>query len=113
MGEVGRKFEAQQFYVPGMLVAARAMKSGLSVLRPHLIRTGIKSVSAVVMDTIKGDLRDIGKNLVAMMLEETGFEVVDLGADVSRDVFHYGSGGTSTVFPDNECVIDHDHVSDA
>lgn len=87
MEEVGRKFEVQEFYVPEMLIAARAMKSGLSVLKPHLIRTGIKPVGKIVLGTVKGDLHDIGKNLVAMMLEGTGFEVIDLGADVSPDVF--------------------------
>jgi 5-methyltetrahydrofolate--homocysteine methyltransferase len=87
MDEVGRKFEAQEFYVPEMLIAARAMKSGLSVLKPHLIRMGIKPVAKVIVGTVKGDLHDIGKNLVAMMLEGAGFEVIDLGVDVSRDMF--------------------------
>ena len=87
MDEVGRKFEAQEFYVPEMLIAARAMKSGLSVLKPHLIKSGIEPIGKVALGTVKGDLHDIGKNLVAMMLEGTGFEVIDLGVDVSHDAF--------------------------
>lgn len=87
MDEVGRKFEAQEFYVPEMLISARAMKSGLSMLRPHLIETGIKPIGKIALGTVKGDLHDIGKNLVAMMLEGTGFEVLDLGVDISPDMF--------------------------
>jgi len=87
MGEVGRLFEAQEFYVPEMLVSARAMQAGVVLLRPLLMQADIQSSGAVVIGTVKGDLHDIGKNLVAMMLEGAGFEVHDLGTDVSPDRF--------------------------
>jgi 5-methyltetrahydrofolate--homocysteine methyltransferase len=70
-----------------MLVAARSMQSGLGVLRPHLVNTGIKPVGKVVIGTVQGDIHDIGKNLVAMMLEGAGFEVIDLGVNVSAQGF--------------------------
>ena len=70
-----------------MLVAARAMKFGVEVLRPHLVAAGVKPIGTVVMGTVQGDLHDIGKNLVIMMLEGTGFRVVDLGVDVPADKF--------------------------
>jgi len=89
MEEVGLRFKAQEFYVPEMLIAARAMKSGLSVLKPHLIEAGIEPVGKVVLGSVKGDLHDIGKNLVAMMLEGSGFEVLDLGVDVPPEKFVY------------------------
>jgi 5-methyltetrahydrofolate--homocysteine methyltransferase len=87
MTEVGRRFECAEFYVPEMLISARAMKSGLALLRPHLIAANVQAVGKVVIGTVQGDLHDIGKNLVAMMLEGAGLEVVDLGADVSPDKF--------------------------
>jgi 5-methyltetrahydrofolate--homocysteine methyltransferase len=87
MGEVGRLFEAGEFFVPEMLIAARAMKSGLELLRPHLAAANVQAIGKVVIGTVQGDLHDIGKNLVAMMLEGAGFEVIDLGADVSPDKF--------------------------
>jgi 5-methyltetrahydrofolate--homocysteine methyltransferase len=87
MTEVGGRFERHEFYVPEMLIAARAMKHGVEVLRPLLVEAGIKPVGTVVMGTVAGDLHDIGKNLVVMMLEGTGFQVVDLGVDVSADAF--------------------------
>ena len=87
MTEVGRRFEAAEFYVPEMLISARAMKSGLVLLRPHLIAAKVKAVGKVVIGTVQGDLHDIGKNLVGMMLEGAGFEVVDLGIDVSPDKY--------------------------
>jgi len=87
MTEVGNRFECGDFFVPEMLVAARAMQGGLVILKPHLIEKGIKSISKVVIGTVKGDLHDIGKNLVAMMLEGAGFEIHDLGTDVSPDKF--------------------------
>jgi 5-methyltetrahydrofolate--homocysteine methyltransferase len=83
MEEVGRRFECAEFYVPEMLISARAMKAGLAILRPHLIAANVQAVGKVVIGTVQGDLHDIGKNLVGMMLEGAGFEVVDLGADVS------------------------------
>ena len=87
MEEVGRRFECNEFYVPEMLISARAMKSGLSLLRPHLIAANVQAVGKVVIGTVQGDLHDIGKNLVGMMLEGAGFEVVDLGADVPPEKF--------------------------
>ena len=82
MGEVGKRFEEGDFFVPEMLIAARAMQAGLGLLKPHLAEGDVKSSGKVVIGTVKGDLHDIGKNLVAMMLEGAGFEVVDLGTDV-------------------------------
>jgi 5-methyltetrahydrofolate--homocysteine methyltransferase len=83
MKEVGRLFECGEFFVPEMLVAGRAMKAGLERLRPKLAASSIQPIGKVVIGTVQGDLHDIGKNLVAMMLEGSGFEVVDLGVDVS------------------------------
>ncbi len=87
MDEVGRRYEQGDFFVPEMLVAARAMQSGLHILRPHLVKGGIKSAGKIAIGTVKGDLHDIGKNLVAMMLEGAGFEVHDLGTDVDPQKF--------------------------
>jgi 5-methyltetrahydrofolate--homocysteine methyltransferase len=87
MKEVGARFEAGEFFVPEMLIAARAMQAGLAILKPLLISGGIQSSGKVVIGTVKGDLHDIGKNLVAMMLEGAGFEVFDLGTDVSPEKF--------------------------
>jgi len=83
MEEVGRRFECGEYYVPEMLVSARAMKGGMKLLRPHLIAAKIQAIGKVIIGTVQGDLHDIGKNLVGMMLEGAGFEVVDLGVDVS------------------------------
>jgi 5-methyltetrahydrofolate--homocysteine methyltransferase len=85
MSEVGRMFENGEFYVPEMLISARAMKGGLAILRPQLAAANIKAIGRVVIGTVQGDLHDIGKNLVGMMLEGAGFEVIDLGADVSPE----------------------------
>ncbi len=87
MEEVGRRFECGEYYVPEMLVSARAMKTGLALLRPHLVAAKVQAVGRVVIGTVQGDLHDIGKNLVGMMLEGAGFEVIDLGVDVSPDKF--------------------------
>jgi 5-methyltetrahydrofolate--homocysteine methyltransferase len=87
MSEVGRQFEAGDFFVPEMLIAARAMSGGLEILKPLLAKSGIKSTGRIVIGTVKGDLHDIGKNLVGMMLEGAGFEVIDLGSDVTPDKF--------------------------
>ncbi|OQX85615.1 methyltransferase [candidate division KSB1 bacterium 4484_87] len=87
MDEVGRRFRNNEFYVPEVLIAARAMKSGMKILRPLLAETGVKPMARIAIGTVKGDLHDIGKNLVGMMLEGAGFEVVDLGVDVSSDKF--------------------------
>ncbi|OGO11375.1 MAG: methyltransferase [Chloroflexi bacterium RBG_19FT_COMBO_50_10] len=87
MTEVGRRFECGEYFVPELLISARAMKSGLALLRPYLIAANVQAVGKVVIGTVQGDLHDIGKNLVGMMLEGAGFEVVDLGADVSPDKY--------------------------
>ena len=87
MKEVGELFERQEFYVPEMLVAARAMQSGLTLLKPQLIESGVPTAGKVVLGTVKGDLHDIGKSLVGMMLEGAGFEVIDLGTDVGPEKF--------------------------
>lgn len=87
MAEVGRRFEEGEFFVPEMLVAARAMQSGLGLLKPHLQKEKFKSKGKVAVGTVKGDLHDIGKNLVAMMLEGAGFEIQDLGNDVPPEKF--------------------------
>ncbi len=87
MNEVGRLFEEGEYFVPEMLIAARAMQAGLAVLKPQLVQADIKSTGKVVTGTVKGDLHDIGKNLVAMMLEGAAFEIVDLGSDVSPETF--------------------------
>ncbi len=90
MAEVGRMFECGEFYVPEMLISARAMKGGLALLRPHLIAAKVEPIGKVVIGTVQGDIHDIGKNLVGMMLEGAGFEVTDLGADVSPEEFVEG-----------------------
>jgi 5-methyltetrahydrofolate--homocysteine methyltransferase len=87
MREVGCRFEAGDYYVPEMLVAARAMQTGMAILKPYLQQTDRKSSGKVVIGTVKGDLHDIGKNLVALMLEGAGFEIKDLGADVPIEEF--------------------------
>jgi 5-methyltetrahydrofolate--homocysteine methyltransferase len=87
MQVVGDKFRCNEVYVPEVLVAARAMKKSLGLLKPLLTQTGAKPVGTAVIGTVKGDLHDIGKNLVGMMLEGAGFEVVDLGADVAPEKF--------------------------
>jgi 5-methyltetrahydrofolate--homocysteine methyltransferase len=87
MAEVGRLFEAQEYYVPEMLISAKAMQGGLSILRPLLVASGLKPAGKVVFGTVKGDLHDIGKNLVMMMLEGAGYQVIDLGVDVAPDKF--------------------------
>jgi len=87
MDEVGARFEQGEMFVPEMLIAARAMKGGLAILKPQLTEAGIDYLGRVVIGTVKGDLHDIGKNLVGMMLEGSGFEVIDLGIDVPPDRF--------------------------
>ncbi len=83
MGIVGDKFKNGEIFVPEMLVAARAMKKGVEVLKPHLASGSTGALGKVIIATVAGDLHDIGKNLVAMMIESAGFEVIDLGVDVS------------------------------
>ncbi len=87
MDEVGRLFEAEEYFVPELLLAGRAMKSAMELLRPLLVAAGQRMAVRVVIGTVKGDLHDIGKNIVASMLEGGGFEVIDLGADVSPENF--------------------------
>lgn len=87
MGEVGRLFEEGEYFVPEMLISARAMQAGLEILKPFLVESGVEPIGKVVIGTVKGDLHDIGKNLVAMMLEGAGFEIIDLGVDVSPERF--------------------------
>ncbi len=87
MDEVGRRFEAQEFYIPEIMLAAHAMKTAMEPLRPLLAARGAEPAGRVVIGTIKGDLHDIGKNLVVSMLEGAGFEVIDLGTDVSSEKF--------------------------
>ena len=87
MDEVGRRFKNNEFYVPEVLIAARAMKAGMAVLEPVLIKTGVESRGRVVLGTANGDLHDIGKNLVGVMLKGAGFEIIDLGADVPAEKF--------------------------
>jgi len=87
MSEVGRRFKANEFYVPEVLIAARAMHAALDVLKPLLAESDVQPVGYVAIGTVKGDLHDIGKNLVAMMLEGAGFQVIDLGVDVPPEKF--------------------------
>jgi 5-methyltetrahydrofolate--homocysteine methyltransferase len=83
MTEVGRLFEAGEYYLPEMVMSARAMKSALQALKPSLVKVGMRSTGKVALGTVQGDLHDIGKNMVGMMMEGVGFEVLDLGNDVS------------------------------
>lgn len=87
MQEVGRLFEEGEYFVPEMLIAARAMKAALAILQPLLVDQGVEPLGRIAIGTVKGDLHDIGKSLVAMMLEGAGFEVVDLGVDVAPEQF--------------------------
>jgi 5-methyltetrahydrofolate--homocysteine methyltransferase len=87
MDVVGARFKKNEIYIPEVLLAARAMKMGMDILKPEIIKAGIKPVGKCLVGTVQGDLHDIGKNLVAMMLEGAGFEVVDLGVDVGPDKF--------------------------
>jgi 5-methyltetrahydrofolate--homocysteine methyltransferase len=87
MAEVGRRFEDGEYFVPEMLIAARAMQLGMTILKPQLKDANIAASGKVAIGTVKGDLHDIGKNLVAMMLEGAGFEIHDLGTDVDPQKF--------------------------
>lgn len=87
MDVVGQKFKANEFYVPEVLIAARAMKGSMEILRPLLAESGVEPEARVAIGTVAGDLHDIGKNLVAMMLEGAGYEVIDLGVDVPPEKF--------------------------
>ncbi len=87
MDVIGRRFKNNEIYVPEVLIAARAMTAGTTLLKPLLVGEEVKPIGTVVIGTVKGDLHDIGKNLVKMMMEGKGFTVVDLGTDVSPDAF--------------------------
>lgn len=87
MSVAGEKFKNGEYFVPEVLVAARAMKASMEILRPLLVATDVQPIGTIVLGTVRGDLHDIGKNLVAMMLEGAGFRVVDLGVDVAADKF--------------------------
>ena len=87
MDVVGEQFKNGDLYVPEMMAAARAMNAGMEILKPHLIDAGVKPIGKAALGTVKGDLHDIGKNLVRMMFEGKGIEVVDLGVDVPADRF--------------------------
>ena len=87
MSEVGRLFEEGEYFVPELLIAARAMQGGMELLKPMLVAEEIEPIGRIVIGTVKGDLHDIGKNLVGMMLQGAGFEVTDLGSDVDAQKF--------------------------
>ena len=87
MDVVGSKFQANEIYVPEMLISAKAMKAGMKILEPLLTEAGVEPIGKVVIGTVKGDLHDIGKNLVAMMLEGGGFVVIDVGVDITAQKF--------------------------
>jgi 5-methyltetrahydrofolate--homocysteine methyltransferase len=87
MGEVGRLFEEGEYFVPEMLIAARAMKAALEIIKPLLVDSGVEPIGKFAVGTVSGDLHDIGKNLVAIMMEGAGFEIVDLGTDVNPNDF--------------------------
>lgn len=87
MGIIGQKFKNNEVFVPEVLIAARAMSKGVEVLRPHLVEDGVEEKGTVVLGTVKGDLHDIGKNLVRMMMEGKGLKVIDLGVDVPVEKF--------------------------
>jgi 5-methyltetrahydrofolate--homocysteine methyltransferase len=115
MSEVGCLFEEGEYFVPEMLVSARAMKAGLTILQPHLVAQNVEPAGRVVIGTVQGDLHDIGKNLVSMMLEGAGFEIVDLGVDVPPDKFVEAAKGVdiialsallTTTMPNMQRVID-------
>ena len=91
MGVIGGRFKKNEVYVPEVLIAARAMKAGMEVLQPTLASAGVEPIGTAAIGTVKGDLHDIGKNLVGMMLEGAGFKVVDLGIDVEPDKFVAGA----------------------
>ncbi|MHC4124042.1 MAG: corrinoid protein [Planctomycetota bacterium] len=87
MGIIGNRFKNNEVYIPEVLIAARAMKSAMEILEPELVKAGVEPVGKFLIGTVQGDLHDIGKNLVAMMLKGAGFEVIDLGVDITPDKF--------------------------
>ncbi len=91
MEKIGRRFKANEVYIPEVLIAARAMNQSMEILRPELVKAGVRPIGKMLLGTVKGDLHDIGKNLVKMMAQGAGMEVVDLGIDVSADKFLQGA----------------------
>jgi len=87
MNEVGKKFKDNEIYIPEVLIAAKAMQTGMDVIKPILESTGVKPLARIAIGTVKGDLHDIGKNIVAMMLKGAGFEITDLGIDTAPEKF--------------------------
>ena len=87
MAVIGERFKRDEVFVPDVMIAARAMNRGLAALKPHLLGAGVEPIGRACIGTVKGDLHDIGKNLVKMMLEGRGFEVIDLGVDVAPETF--------------------------
>ncbi len=87
MDVIGERFKKNEVYIPEVLIAARAMKMAMEILAPELVRTGVKPVGKLLIGTVQGDLHDIGKNLVAMMLKGAGFEVIDIGVDINPEKF--------------------------
>ncbi len=87
MSEVGDRFKCGDYFVPEMLIAARAMQSSMDLLRPVLVESGVEPIGTIVLGTVRGDLHDIGKNLTGMLLEGAGFKVVDVGVDASAEKF--------------------------
>jgi len=90
MDKVGQRFKCNEIYIPEVLIAARAMNASMDILKPELVKAGVKPVGKMLIGTVKGDLHDIGKNLVKMMAQGAGIDVVDLGIDVSADKFVQG-----------------------
>lgn len=97
MQTVGEKFERQEYFVPEVLVSARAMQASLAILRPLLTAHGVEAVASIAMGTVKGDVHEIGKNIVCMVLEGAGFEVTDLGVDVPTATFVEAAGGVDFI----------------
>jgi 5-methyltetrahydrofolate--homocysteine methyltransferase len=90
MDKVGQRFKCNEIYIPEVLIAARAMNQSMEILRPELVKAGVKPIGKILVGTVKGDLHDIGKNLVKMMAQGAGIEVIDMGIDVSADKFLQG-----------------------
>jgi 5-methyltetrahydrofolate--homocysteine methyltransferase len=90
MDKVGQRFKVNEIYIPEVLIAARAMNQSMEILKPELVKAGVKPIGKMLLGTVKGDLHDIGKNLVKMMAQGAGIEVIDLGIDVSADKYLQG-----------------------
>ena len=112
MDEVGRRFECNEYFVPELLIAARAMKTALELITPHLVASGAEPMGRVVIGTVQGDLHDIGKNLVASMLEGGGFQVIDLGVDVPAEKFVEAAKEKDGTILALSALLDHHHDHD-